>query len=65
MAETLTAMFLQNPELANAIRRQQFGASLMQQGTDSSPIRSPWQGLSRLAQALVGGYEQGLSLIHI
>lgn len=59
MAESLSALFMQNPDLANAIRRQQFGAGLMQQGMDTSPIRSPWQGLSRLAQALVGGYEQG------
>lgn len=59
MGESLTALFLQNPELANAIRRRQEGAAIMQGGMDSSPIRSPWQGLSRLAQALVGGYEQG------
>lgn len=59
MGESLTALFLQNPELANAIRRRQEGAAIMQGGMDASPIRSPWQGLSRLAQALVGGYEQG------
>lgn len=59
MVESLTALYLRNPELANAIRRRQEGAALMQQGGDASPIRSPWQGLSRLAQALVGGYQQG------
>jgi hypothetical protein len=31
----------------------------MQQGMDYSPIQSPWQGLARVAQALVGGYESG------
>jgi hypothetical protein len=59
MGESLTALYLRNPELANAIRRRQEGAQLMKMGGDSSPIRSPLQGLSRLAQALVGGYEQG------
>ena len=29
----------------------------MRQGMDASPIQSPWQGVSRLAQALLGGYE--------
>jgi hypothetical protein len=57
MGESLTAMYLQNPELANAIRRRQSGMAMMQQGTDASPIQSPYQGLSRLAQALLGGYE--------
>lgn len=59
MGESLTALYLRNPELANALRRRQEGGQLMQMGADSSPIRSPWQGLSRLAQALVGGYQQG------
>jgi hypothetical protein len=57
MGESLTALYLQNPELANAIRRRQSGMAMMQQGTDASPIASPWQGVSRLAQALLGGYE--------
>lgn len=50
-------LWMQNPELANAMRRQKMGQQLMQQGSDSSPIQSPWQGVARLAQALVGGYE--------
>lgn len=57
MGESLTALYLQNPELANAIRRRQSGMAMMQAGTDASPIQSPYQGLSRLAQALLGGYE--------
>lgn len=59
VSNSLTALYLQNPELANAIRRQQSGAAMMQQGADTSPIQSPWQGLARLAQGLIGGYEQG------
>jgi soluble lytic murein transglycosylase-like protein len=50
-------LFLTNPELAIAQRRAQMAQQLLQAGTDSSPIRSPWQGLNRLAQALLGGYE--------
>ena len=59
MSNSLTALYLSNPELANALRKQQTGQALMQQGMDSSPIQSPWQGVSRLAAALVGGYETG------
>ena len=59
MSGSLSALFLQNPELANAIRKREQGAALMQQGMDSSPVRHWAQGLSRLAAALVGGYEQG------
>ena len=59
MSNSLTALYLSHPELANALRKQQAGQALMQQGMDSSPIQSPWQGVSRLAAALVGGYETG------
>lgn len=59
MSQSLTALYLQNPELANALRRQQHGQALIQQGSDSSPIQHPFQGLARLAQALIGGYERG------
>jgi spore germination cell wall hydrolase CwlJ-like protein len=51
-------LWMQAPELANARRRQQLGQQLMQAGGDSSPIQSPWQGVARLAQALIGGYER-------
>lgn len=50
-------LWMQNPELAAALRKRQEGAALMRQGMDASPIQSPWQGVSRLAQALLGGYE--------
>lgn len=59
MSESLTALYLQNPELATALRRRQEAQALMQQGGDASPIRSPWQGAARMAQALLGGYEAG------
>src|ERR1019366_8320295 len=38
--------------LAAALRQQQ-------EGSDTSPIRSPWQGAARLAQALMGGLDEG------
>ena len=50
-------LWMQNPELANALRKRQEGAALMRQGMDGSPIRSPWEGVNRFAQALLGGYE--------
>ena len=52
----LTALYLQHPELANAIRRQQVAQPLVQAGTSADPIRSPWQGVARLANAALGGY---------
>lgn len=36
--------------------RRQFGYSMLQHGMDSSPIQSPWQGVARIAQAMLGGY---------
>jgi hypothetical protein len=36
--------------------QRSFAQKLLAQGTDTSPIQSPWQGVGRLAQALVGGY---------
>jgi spore germination cell wall hydrolase CwlJ-like protein len=57
MAQSDNLLWMQAPELANARRRQQLGQQLMQAGGDSSPIQSPWQGVARLAQALIGGYE--------
>ena len=40
--------------------RAQLAMSMIREGTDSSPIRSKWQGAARLAQALMGGlaYQQ-------
>jgi hypothetical protein len=31
--------------------------AMLQQGMDTSPVQSPWQGAARLAQALMGGLE--------
>ena len=44
-------LWMQNPELAQALRRRQMGEMLLKEGTDSSPIKSPWQGVNRLAPA--------------
>ncbi|MCA3704247.1 MAG: hypothetical protein INF12_14590 [Methylobacterium sp.] len=30
---------------------------LIAQGADTSPVQSPWQGVGRVAQALIGGYQ--------
>ena len=38
-------------------RRRRLADELVMQGTDASPIRSPWQGAARMAQALLGGWE--------
>ncbi len=45
----------QTPE--GIARKRQIAQALMMQGMDSSPIQSPWQGVNRIAQALVGGYQ--------
>lgn len=37
--------------------RQRLAMYLTQQGLDSSPIKSPWQGAARMAQALAGGMQ--------
>lgn len=39
-----------------AVRRK-LALAMMQQGMDTSPIRSPWQGVARIAQAMFGGYD--------
>ena len=36
--------------------RRAFARRLQEQGMDASPIQSPWQGVSRLAQTLAGAY---------
>lgn len=43
------------PQAAEAQRK--VAQALLMQGADYSPVRSPWQGAARVAQALVGGYE--------
>lgn len=39
-----------------AARRRSMAQNMLYSGMDTSPIASPWQGASRIAQALVGGY---------
>ena len=39
--------------------RRKVADAMMVQGGDYSPVRSPWQGVARLAQAMLGGYESG------
>lgn len=36
--------------------KRKLAIAMLQQGTDSSPIASPWQGLNRVAQSLLGAY---------
>jgi hypothetical protein len=57
MASSDNLLWMQNPQIANALRRKKMGESLMQQGSDYSPVQSPWQGVARVAQALLGGYQ--------
>ncbi len=58
--------FMQDGDLAYALAgygkknnrfdaRRKYGMQLLQQGSDTSPVQSPWQGVGRLAQALAGG----------
>lgn len=37
-------------------QRRSFAQRLIAQGSDTSPVQSPWQGVGRLAQALAGAY---------
>lgn len=38
-------------------QRKRLAYAMLQQGMDTSPVQSPWQGAARLAQALMGGLE--------
>jgi hypothetical protein len=42
-----------------ARRRRRIAEAMMQQGSDYSPIQSPWQGAARVVQGLLGGYMSG------
>ena len=46
-----SALYLQNPGLAQALRRQAFAQQLATSATGSEPIRAHTQGLNKLAQA--------------
>lgn len=39
--------------------RRRLAEAMMMQGMDTSPIGSPWQGLARIANAMIGGYQMG------
>lgn len=39
-------------------RRRRIAKELLAQSGGAEPIRSPWQGAAKIAQALVGGYEE-------
>lgn len=52
---SLTSLYLTNPELANALRQRMFAQSLAQDAGDSKPIQSHWQGINKIAQGLLGG----------
>ena len=57
----LTALFLRNPEMAAAYRRQQYAEALGQGAMSGEPIRSPWQGVNKLAQAGIAAMLMGRS----
>lgn len=42
---------------ASVARRRQLAQALMQEGSQTTPVASPWQGAARLAQALAGTYK--------
>ena len=46
-------------DLAAIQRRQRLAALLMQQGMDTSPVYSPWQGLSRVVASIMGNMQGG------
>ena len=45
---------------ASDLQRRLLAAQLMQKnGSDTSPIQSPWQGAARMVQAALGGWDEG------
>lgn len=59
--DNLSALYLQDPALASALRNRMYAEKLRAAGSDTSPIQSPWQGVNRLAQGLLGGFEESQS----
>lgn len=59
--DNLSALYLQDPALASALRGRQMAERLRTLGSDGSPIESPWQGVNRLLQGALGGLEQRYS----
>lgn len=39
--------------------RQQLYSQMVEQGTDTSPVQSPWQGLARMVKAGIGAWQGG------
>lgn len=56
MGDSISALYLQNPELAIQFRRRRMAEQLQQAGTDASPVKHPLEAVSRVAQALLGAY---------
>ncbi|MGE0290417.1 MAG: cell wall hydrolase [Bradyrhizobium sp.] len=42
--------------MAATLRRRKFAEQLLASGSNSDPVQSPWQGVNRIAQALIGGW---------
>ena len=53
IGNNLTSLYLTNPNLAGALRRQQLAQALSQEGTSTAPA-SPYQALARVAQSALG-----------
>ena len=53
------SLMYQYPQLAGPMRQQMFGQALMEQGMQTSPVRSPWQAAARAVQGALGGWEMG------
>ena len=51
---SLTALYLQNPAAAQALRRQQLGSQIAMGSMGGEPIQAHSQGMAKLAQALIG-----------
>ena len=49
VGDNLTAMYLTDPKLAQALRKQQYAYNLLNQSQDDKPVISPWQGVNKIA----------------
>lgn len=52
---------LMDPGMQQAMLRQQYAQSLLSQGGETTPLRSPWQAAARVFQGALGGYYMGQS----
>lgn len=59
MAEAFTWGAGGEQETSSSRARRRLAEALMMEGGSTAPIQSPWQGLDRVAKALMGGYESG------